>query len=332
MAESKLSPSEKVAVLIMAMGEEIAADIFKNMSMEEVRRIGSAMSRMGRIEQATIDLVMQEFVTLLHTKPSSVHTDGVGFAQRAIQLAFKGVDGERLANSAARGDIKMRVLEVADAPTLARILQSEVPQTIALVLAHAKPDKASALLKHWPEAARTEILLRMAKLNPVDPEMIAEIDQHLLQEVDRMGSLRQQKIGGSKQVAAILNRMDRDGIRLLDSLGERNPDLAEEIRLKMFTFDDLVQIDSRGIQELLKVVPQPTLLLALRGTNEAIQNLFFSNMSQRAGKLLREDLLAMAPQKASDVSKAQNDILGVVRTLEEEGKIVIERGAEKAVV
>lgn len=325
MSSSKYSPAEKVAILLMALGEEIAAEIFKGMDQNEVRRIGSALSRMGRVDQEVIDTVIQEFMNLLNTQPKSLRTDGVGFAQRAIQLAFKGEEGERLARASARGETKMRVLEMADAPTLARILHNEVPQTLALVIAHASPEKAGALLRHWPEAARTEILLRVARLQPVDPELIATIDQHLMEEIDRMGSSRQQKLGGAKQVASILNRMDREGLRLLDGLGERNPELAEEIRLKMFTIDDLVQIDSRGIQELLKHIQQNTLLLALRGTSETIQNLFFSNMSQRAAKMLKEDMLAMPAQKAKDVTQAQNDILACVRKLEEEGKILIER-------
>lgn len=331
MSALKLAPAEKVAILLMALGEDIAAEVFQNLDPVEVRRIGAAMSQLGRIEQSTIDIVIHEFLGLLNTKSSTLGTNGVDFAQRAIRLAFKTSEGEELASAISKGDVRMRALEVADPATLARILQNELPQTLALVLAHATPEKASTLLKLWPERIRAELLMRVAKLGPVDPETVAQLDQHLLQELEKVGSSRQLKRGGPQAVASILNRMDKEGLGLLERLGERQPDLASEIREKMFTFDDLHLLDDRGLQELIKIVPQTKLCLALRGTSEKIQQLFFRNMSQRAAKLLKEDMAAAAPQKLSDVVKVQNEILEVVRKLEDEGKIVIEREVRKVV-
>ncbi len=331
MSALKLDSAEKVAILLLALGEDIAAEVFQNLHPIEVRRIGAAMSHLGRIEQTTIDIVIHEFLGLLNTKSSTLGTNGIDFAQRAIKLAFKGENGEELAAGISKGDIRMRSLEVAEVPALARLLHSELPQTVALVLAHATPQKASALLKHWPESARTDLLLRIAKLGPVDPESIAELDQHLLNELERMGNSRQTKLGGTKAVANILNRMDKEGLKLLDGLGERQPDLAASVREQMFTFEDLVLLDDRSVQELIKVVAQSKLSTALRGTSEAIQQIFFRNMSQRAGQLLKEDMSATSPQRLSDVVKVQNEILEAVRKLEDEGKIVIEREMKKVV-
>lgn len=331
MPAKRLEPAEKVAILLIALGEDIAAEVFQSLDPSEVRRIGAAMGQLGRIEQSTIDIVINEFLGLLNAKSQNLSTSGIDFAQRAIRLAFKSTEGEEIVKSLAKGETRMRSLETADAPTLARLLQNELPQTVALVLAHATPEKASALLKHWPEKARTDLLMRVAKLSPVDPESIAELDQHLLEELAKVGSGRQLKRGGPQAVASILNRMDKEGLGLLERLGERQPSLANEIREKMFTFDDLPLLDDRAMQELIKVVPQQKLTLALRGTSEKIQLLFFRNMSQRAAKLLKEDMAAAAPQKLSDVMKVQNEILEIVRKLEDEGKIVIEREARQAV-
>jgi len=321
----KLSPTEKVAILLMALGEDIAGEVFRNLHESEVRRIGVALGRLGRVDQATVDIVIQEFLAILNTKTTGLHQDGVTFAQRAIELAFKGEQGDTLSRAVKQQAITLRCLDAAESPILARILQNEHPQTIAMVLAHARPEKASALLKHWSESMRTEVLMRVANLNPIDPEVILEVDQHILKEIERMGSSSQRKLGGPKSVASILNLLHQDGTRLLEGIEERQPDLAQAIREQMFTFDDLVLLDSRGIQEIIKWVPRQQLAMALRGAGEPVKDLFFQNMSERSAKLLREDISMLGQQKINDIQKVQSEILAYVRKLEEDGKIVIDR-------
>ncbi|HET9237448.1 MAG TPA: flagellar motor switch protein FliG [Oligoflexus sp.] len=331
MAARKFNPSQKAAILMLSLGEDLAAEIFRSMSESEVRSVGTALKQLGRVEQVDIDAVVNEFLTVLNTKTTGLSKDTAAFAQKAIQLAFKGNKGEALSQQLGRGPVKMRSLEIADPPTMARILQNEHPQTIAMILAHATSDKASAILLQLHESLRTEIMIRLSKLEPIDPDVVADIDQHLLKEIERMGSIHQRKLGGSRKVAEILNHLDKDGLRLLEKIEERNPDLSEDIRQKMFTFDDLILIDSRGIQELVKVIPRGTLTLALRAATETIQKLFYKNMSERSAKMLADDIEALGPQKQSDILKAQREVLNEVRKLEENGRLVIDRDQKRQV-
>ncbi len=331
MAGRKYNATEKAAILLLTFGEELAAEIFRGMDPHEVRTVAAALSRIGKIEQADIDSIVQEFLGILNKKTTGMDKDTAGFAQKAVQLAFKGEQGQRLSQQLGKGPVKMRALDIADAHTLSRILSLEHPQTIAMVLAHATSEKASAILMLLHEALRTEIMIRLSKLNPIDPEIVAEIDQHLLQEIERMGSVHQRKLGGSKKVADILNHLDKEGLRLLDKIEERNPSLSESIREKMFTFDDLILLDSRGAQELIKQVPRGILTLALRGGTDQVKELFFRSMSERSAKMLADDIEALGAQKQSDVSKAQRDVLNELRKLEDSGRLVIDRDQKRQV-
>jgi flagellar motor switch protein FliG len=268
MANRSYNSTQKAAILLLALGEELAAEIFRSMNESEVRSVGSALKQLGKVEQADMDHVVQEFLGILDTKTTGINKDTAAFAQKAIQLAFKGERGQQISQGLGQGPHKMRALEIADTHTISRILALEHPQTIAMVLAHATADKASAILIQLHESLRTEIMLRLSNLQPIDPEVVAEVDQHLLKEIERMGSLHQRKLGGSKKVADILNHLDKEGLRLLEKIEERNPSLSEDIRQNMFTFDDLVLLDARGLQELTKKVPRGVLTLALRGATE----------------------------------------------------------------
>ena len=324
-ANNRFSPADKAAILLVALGEEIAADLFKAMDPHEVRVIAAAINRLGKLDKSTIDEVLVEFLSILNGKSVGPQKDPAGFAQRALQLAFKGEHGQKLAQQIGKGAVKLRALEVADPSTLARVLQLEHPQTVAMVLAHATADKASLVLRQMPEALRTEILLRIAKLNPIDPDIVAEIDQHLLNEIEKMGSIGQRKIGGAKKVAEILNRMDKKGLEILQGIESRSSELSKEIRQEMFTFEDLVYLDNRGLQELVKSVARNVLILALRGVDEKLLQLFSRSMSERAAKIMRDDIDALGSQKQSAVQNAQREVLDHVQKLEAEGKIVIER-------
>jgi len=331
MAVRSYNPTQKAAILLLALGEELAAEIFRSMNESEVRSVGSALRQLGKVEQTDMDQVVQEFLGILNTKTTGIDKDTAGFAQKAIQLAFKGEKGQQIAKQLGRGPHRMRALEIADTTTISRILALEHPQTIAMVLAHATSDKASAILMQLHEALRTEIMLRLSKLQPIDPEVVAEVDQHLLKEIERMGSLHQRKLGGSKKVADILNHLDKEGLRLLEKIEERNPDLSEDIRQNMFTFDDLVLLDARSVQEVTKKVPRGILSLALRGATDKVKTLFFKNMSERSAKMMADDIEALGAQKKSDVLHAQREVLNEVHRLEGDGTITIDRDQKRQV-
>ena len=333
MANQKYTGAQKAAILLLSFGEEISAEIFKNMTEFEIKRIGAAMSRLGRLENDVIETVMGEFYGVLQQNRKFFY-GGNDFTKKLIGTAFKGTDGDELINQLALGSSSnLDSLELIDARTLSNFIRNEHPQTIALILAHLDSRKCGDTLKLLPESMRTEILIRIANLDAVAPEIIDEIDDVLRAEIQAMGSISTQKIGGVEPIAEMLNLIDgASEEQILDGLEERDPELAERIRQLMFTFDDLVKIDDRGIQEIVKAVQNDKWKIALKTASEAVRELVFKNMSERAAKMLREDMEAMAAVKLSDVEAIQYEIVQVARKLEEEGKIVIAMGGDAAYV
>jgi flagellar motor switch protein FliG len=225
------------------------------------------------------------------------------------------------------GGRTLESLELVDAKSLANFLQNEHPQTIAVILAHLEAEKRSEVLKRLKENIQTEVVLRMAHLENVSPELIAEVDQLLKRELSSMSSIEQTALGGYQPIADMLNVMDKNTeSAIMSRIEEKDPILAEEIRKLMFVFEDLVKIDDRGIALLLKEVPSDKLLLALKTANEDIKNKIFKNLSSRAAEMLKEDLANMGPSRLSDVEAAQSEIVNIARRLEAEGKIMIARG------
>jgi flagellar motor switch protein FliG len=221
-------------------------------------------------------------------------------------------------------------LEMVDAKSLSNFLVNEHPQTVAVIVAHLEPEKKGEVLKRLPESLQAEVVLRMANLDHVAPELIAEIDSVLKRELSSMSTVEQSALGGVQPVAEMLNVMDKNTeTSIMSRLEEKDPLLAEEIRKLMFVFDDIVKIDDKGIQALLKEVPNDKLLLALKTANEEIKNKVFKNISQRAAEMLREDLSNMGPSRLSDVETAQQEIVNAARRLEAEGKILIARGGSE---
>jgi flagellar motor switch protein FliG len=333
MAVNKYSGAQKAAILLLSFGEDISAEIFKNMNEFEIKRIGTAMSRLGRLEQEIVDEIMNEFYILLQQNKKFVY-GGNDFTMKVIGNAFKGGGANEIIDqlnldSAANLDS----LELIDPRTLSNFIRNEHPQTIALILAHLDPKKCGDTLKLLPESLHTEILLRIANLDAVAPEIIDEIDDVLRNEIQAMGSISHQKIGGVEPIAEMLNLIDKaTEEQILDNLEERDPELAEQVRNLMFVFDDLVKIDDRGIQELIKNVNNDKWKIALKTASDGVKDLIFKNMSERASQMLKEDMEAMAAVKLSDVETAQFEVIQVCRKLEEEGKIVIAGGGDSQLV
>lgn len=330
---SKYSGPQKAAILLLAFGEEISSEIFKQMSEFEIKRVGSAMSRLGRIDAEVIDEVMEEFYHVLQSN-KKYFFGGNEFTKKLIESAFR--DGQAdsfIEDLALETAATLESLELIDAKMLSNILRNEHPQTIALVLAHLAPKKFGETLKLLPESLHTELILRISKLESVSPELIDEIDSVLRGEVQRMGNVTQQQIGGVAPIVEMLNMMDKATEEtILDRLEERDPDLIEEIRRKMFTFEGLIKVDDRGIQAIMREVKIEQLKLAMKTASEGIKELVFKNMSQRAAETLREELANAGPARLTDVEAAQQGIVQIARRLADEGKIVIATSGENALV
>ena len=320
------SGAQKAAILLLSFGEDISSEIFKNLNEFEIKRIGTAMSRLGRLDEETVDEIILEFYEILQQNRQFFY-GGSDYTKRVIGSAFKGGEAEDLIDQLSLSSANLDSLELIDPRTLAGFIRTEHPQTIALILAHLEPQKMGETLKILPESLHTEILLRIANLDSVAPELIDEIEDVLRQEVQAMGSISNDKLGGVEAIADMLNLVDKASEEeMLDNLEERDPDLAEEVRKLMFVFDDLVKLDDRSMQELLKVVNSTKWKVALKTSSEAVRDLVFKNMSKRAAEMLREDMEATGAVKLSDVESVQFEILTATRKLESEGKIIISSG------
>jgi flagellar motor switch protein FliG len=220
-------------------------------------------------------------------------------------------------------------LELVDTRTLANFLINEHPQTIALICAHLPVEKKVEVLRKLPEGLQAEVVLRVANLDFVSPELIAQLDDVLKTELSTLGSIDTQALGGVEPIADMLNLMDKNSEKnIMARVEEKDPELAEEIRKLMFVFEDIIFVDDRGIQELLKGVDNTKLVVALKTAPDEVKTKLFKNMSNRAATLLKEDLDSMGPTKISDVEKAQQEIVQQLKDLEAKGKALISRGGE----
>ena len=327
MEAKNLSSLEKVAVLLLGLGDEVAVEIFKHLTELEIKRIASMMQRIGRIDAKLVDQVFAEFHSVVQQN-RRIFEAGQDFVQKVMHKAFPGEKADELARDLAGTSSSLeRVLEGYDAKTLAETIRGEHPQTIAVILAHIDGKKCGETLKMLPSSLHVEILRRIAMLETVAPETLEEISDFLKERKQKIaswgGSLR---LGGVDKVAAILNAMNKESEQtLLNGLAERDAGLSQKIREKMFVFEDLIHIEDRGIQELLKIVPADVWKLALRQAPAEVSAQIFRNMSQRAAKMLKEDMLAMTKVKVSDVESARAQILGMAQRLEKEGKLSLER-------
>ncbi len=323
-----LTGPQKTAVLLLAMGEQFATEVFKKLDRQEIASISRAMVEMDTVPKETVEEVLREYHYALVTGQQMVR----GGEQAVRRLLLANVDGETAKYisdmlSLDAGSTPFRELSNVSPRILAQILRNEHPQTLALILGHLKTDKAGELLTCLPSGVRMEILMRLANLEAVPEDMLMAVDKVLQSQLIAMGGKEGKKVGGVASVAEILNAVDRaTEEEVLAEIEEESPTVAEEIRALMFVFDDVKTLDDRAIREILKEITNEDLTLSLRGASPEMRDLFFRNMSERASAMIKDDLEIMGPTKLSDVEAAQQNIVKAVRKLEAEGRIVVSRG------
>ncbi|MBC7420793.1 MAG: flagellar motor switch protein FliG [Bdellovibrio sp.] len=323
---------DKAAILVNYLGREAIKVLFKKMDDGDIRKLIHLMSKFKVVPVHITKRVLEEYYEMVSESEDFIFSE---------QMASKETIIDALGEERARGILgglnissgsgrTLESLEMVDAKSLSTFLVNEHPQTVAVILAHLEPEKKGEVLRRLPESLQAEVVLRMANLDNVDPELIAEIDKVLKNQLSNSHTVEQASLGGVQPVAEMLNVMDKNTEQsIMSRLEEKDPLLAEEIRKLMFVFEDIAKIDDRGIQILLKEVPNDRLLLALKTANEDIRNKIFKNISARAAEMLREDLSNMGPARLSDVEGAQQEIVNVARRLEIEGKIIIARGGNE---
>ena len=318
---------EKAALLLNVLGNTVTSQIFKKMKDNDVKRLVSVMGQVSKVPIAVVRDVLEEFYSEIAEEENIIfgHAQGRDFVLQTLgEERAKTVLGQL---SVVEGSRTLEALELVDSRTLANFLVNEHPQTVALILAHLEPNKKCDVLRRLPEGIQTEVVLRISNIDFISPQLIAQVDEVLKQELATLGSIDTQQLGGIQPIAEMLNSMDKSTEQnIMARVEEKDPQLAEEIRKLMFVFEDIVFIDDRGMQSLLKEIANDKLVMALKTAPEEIKTKIFKNISKRAADLLRDDLEAMGPVKLSDVEKAQQEIINVAKRLEGEGKIMISRG------
>ena len=334
MVEKQLSGAEKSAILLLALGEEVAPLVLKHMSEQEIQRISNYMSHMQDVDSGALETVFEEFFSMANGLEGMV----AGGKEYVRRLLLKTLDPEQaswILNNLSVPSLEtgLEALKWLDPDTIARFLQGEHPQTIAVILAHLEPAQAGAVIGSLPYSQQTDVLFRIANLERVPPGVIRELDKVLQKELKATGALETNKVGGIEAVAEILNNVDQASEReIMVGIEEVDAPLADEIRQLMFTFEDLNFLDDRSMQAILREVANDELTLALKTASEGLCEKIFRNMSQRGAAMLREELEIMGPVRVSDVEQAQQKITQIAKRLESEGKIMIGGKGENSFV
>lgn len=331
MVQPQLTGTKKAAILMVLLGDEASAGVFRFMQEDEIQEISKEISRLGEINPETAESILEEFYRLTMAQAFLAH-GGPEFAKRLLIKAF-GVESSKklldylnisLQNAVAGFDS----LQKADPAQLSKFIQSEQPQTIALVLAHLNSSQAAALLSSLPTQLRAEVVMRMANLEQISPDVINKITTILEQKLRSLGDFSRESYGGIRAVAELINRLEtKAAAAILEKIEGENPAMALSIRNLMFVFDDVMLIDDHGMREILQRVDKKSLTIALKGTGEDLRNQFFRNMSHRAVEMMREDMDVLGPVKVRDVETAQQQIVSVVRKLDESGIISLKGGS-----
>ena len=314
----KLSGVEKAAAFLSLIGEDAATQVFKHLDPLDLARVIPMMAKV-KIPQELADTVLEDFCV----KTGSV-MQGVdeAYIKDVLVKAFGPDTAKKLIDKIESGASAFDVLRWLDTGAIANMLSREHPQTIAIILAHLEPTQAAEVLGKLPENLKIDVSLRIASLDQISPAILVDLEDVLQSQLQSY--TRGKKIGGIRTVSEILNQMDRASEDLiLKNIEEKDQILADEIRKLMFTFDDLISIDDKGIQMVLKEITTDDLSLALKMAVDELKAKIFKNMSQRAVQILKEEIETKGAVKVSDVEKAQMNIVRVARRLEEEGKIVI---------
>ncbi|MDX2181932.1 MAG: flagellar motor switch protein FliG [Bryobacteraceae bacterium] len=315
--------ARKAAILLITLGQEIAADVLKNLDEEEIHRIGQELARASSISAEQAEGVLDEFYNMQLAR-DYVLKGGVDYARKVLMQAFGPDQGKRIIDRMLKQlggeNLSFDTLQKADPQQLAKFIHNEHPQTIALILSHLNPQQAAGLLFWLPPALRQDVSLRMANLDQISPEVIGKIANIIGMRLKEIGEVNRESTGGVKAVAEMFNRLDSTTTKdLLDSLESEDSKLVEQIRHLMFVFEDLLLLDPNGIKEVLSRVDRKVLTIALKGTSEKLKEHFLQAMSQRGADMLKEDMDAMGPVKIKEVEGSQQQIISIVRQLENEG-------------
>ena len=324
-AEPNRNGTERAAILLLTLGESEAAQILKHMSAKEVQRVGSAMAKMKNVSRSEVEKVVAEFTTSVDAQTSvGVGTDE--FLRKALVNALGEDKAAAIIDriSIGRSTKGLEALKWLDARAVCELIRLEHPQMIAIVLAYLESDHAAEVLQLLPSGMRSEIVVRIASLDGVQPTALTELDDIIEKQFSGNGAAKTSILGGPKAAADIMNALEPSHeSAIMEQITKSDEQLATTIQDLVFVFDDLIDLDDRSMQELLRQVPGDQLLLALKGAEDALKEKIFKNMSQRAAEMLKDDLESKGPVRVADVEGAQKTILQTARKLAAAGTIAL---------
>ncbi len=330
---AKIGGVERASILMLALGEKDAAELLKHMGPKEVQDVGMAMAGLTDVTTDQMEAVMRHFVSTLE-KQTALGLGSDEYIRNMLTSALGadkagGVIDRILLGRNSKG---LEQLKWMDPRAIAELIRLEHPQIIAIVLSFLEADQAAQVLSQFPDRVRTDVVMRIATLDGIQPNALKELDEILEKQFSGASNVKSSSLGGVKSAAEILNLLDGTmESKVMEEILEADADLGQTLQDNMFVFDNLIDVDDRGIQTLLREVASEQLLLALRGADEALKEKIFKNMSKRAAEMLKDDLEAAAPAKLSDVEGSQKEILQVARRLADAGEIMLGGGGDEFV-
>ncbi len=329
-----LTGSKKAAILLISLGPELSSLLFKHLSEEEVEKLTLEIANIRRVPQEERDEIFQEFYQMWLAS-DYISQGGIEYARELLEKAF----GEKKASEIIgrlTATLQVRPFDFirkADPGQLINFIQNEHPQTIALILAYLEPDQAASVLSALPPELQVDVARRIALMDRTTPEVLREVEKVLERKLSSVMSQDYSTAGGVQALVEVLNRVDRATEKtIIETLEIQDPELADNIKKLLFVFEDIVQLDDRSVQLILREVDSHDLALALKGAGEEVMSKIERNISKRAAQMLKEDIQYMGPVRLRDVEEAQQRIVAVIRSLEEQGQIIITRGGKDEII
>ena len=325
---------QKAAILLIALGPDKSSNVFKHLKEDEIEQLTLEIANTRSVSPAMKDAVLDEFYEVCLAQ-QYIAEGGIGYAKDLLEKALgseraKDVIGKLTASLQVR---PFEFVRKTDASQLLNFIQDEHPQTIALILSYLSSNQASAIISALASDKQTDVAKRIAQMDRTSPDVIKEVEKVLEQKLASLVNQDYTIVGGVDSIVDILNTVDRGTEKhIMESLEIEDPELADEIRKKMFVFEDILSLDDRSIQRVLREVDNNELAVALKGSNEEVQNLIFSNLSKRLATMIREDMDFMGPVRMKDVEEAQQKIVNIIRKLEDSAEIIITRGGGDEIV
>ena len=329
-----LTPRQKAAQVVISLGADIASSIYKHLSEDEIEILTYEITRQGSISPDVSDQVIDEFYGLCVAQKVYVE-GGITYAKNVLEKAFGIQQGSALLERVTK-TLRTKAFEFirkADYKNLMNMIINEHPQTIALVLSYARADQASAVISELPKSIRVDVVERIAKMDRTSPEIIRQVETILERKFESVVSFDLLEVGGINYIAEIMNNIDRGTEKyIFDELSKNDAKLSEEIRKRMFVFEDIVILDPMSIQRFLQEIDTKEMAIALKGANKGVSDIIFENMSQRMGDTVKSEMEYLHNVRVRDVEEAQQKIVSVIRRLEDEGEIVTSKGGKDEII